>query len=107
ALVAATMALGGVLGARRVAETMGRRITDMSPGQGLTGNLVTGVLVLGASRAGLPVSTTHVSCGAIFGIGATTGRADRRVIGEILLAWLATLPLGAACAAGLYLALTR
>lgn len=39
----------------------------------VTANLVTGVIVIAASRIGLPVSTTHVSCGTLFGIGATTG----------------------------------
>jgi len=88
------MLLGGLAHSRRIAETMGHRITDMNPGQALTANLVTGALVLGASRIGVPVSTTHVSCGSLFGIGAVTGRAHGRTIGRILLAWATTLPLG-------------
>ncbi|MEX0641412.1 MAG: inorganic phosphate transporter [Pirellulales bacterium] len=43
---------------------------------------------------GIPVST-HVSCGALFGIGAVTGQARWATIGKILLAWVTTLPLGA------------
>ena len=70
-LVAGAMAIGGLLNSRKVAETMSKRITDLNPGQGLIGNLVTAALVLGASRMGVPVSTTHVSCCAIFGIGMT------------------------------------
>jgi PiT family inorganic phosphate transporter len=104
-LVAIVMACGGVLNARRVAETMSRRITRMSPGQGLTANLVTAALVIGASRFGLPVSTTHVSVGSLFGIGLIRGTARAKTILAILLAWVTTLPIGAVLAAGVYLSL--
>ena len=101
-LVILAVALGGLLQSRRVAETMSRRITDLNTGQGLTANLVTAALVLGASHLGLPVSTTHVSCGAIFGISAVNGKRDWRTIGQILAAWATTLPMGLALGAGLY-----
>ncbi len=107
ALVAAAMALGGLLNSRRVAETMSKRITDLNPGQGLTGNLVTAALVLGASRLGVPVSTTHVSCGAIFGIGISSRQARWKTIAQILAAWMTTLPMGAALGAAIYWALTQ
>ncbi|GIK17219.1 MAG: phosphate transporter [Planctomycetota bacterium] len=94
-LVAAAMAVGGWLNARRVAETMSRRITDLNAGQGLTGNLVTAALVLGASHLGVPVSTTHVSCGSLFGMGFATGATRWKTVGAILLAWATTLPCGA------------
>jgi PiT family inorganic phosphate transporter len=51
--------------------------------------------VAGASRFGLPVSTTHVSTGGIFGIGASAGTLRRGAVAEILAAWLATLPMAA------------
>jgi PiT family inorganic phosphate transporter len=102
ALVAFVMAIGGVLNARKVAETMSRKITRMNPGQGFTANLVTALLVTGASRLGLPVSTTHVSCGSLFGIGVVNRTASWRMILTILLAWVTTLPIGAALAALLY-----
>lgn len=89
------MAVGGVISARRVAFTMSNRIADMNPGQGFTANLITAVLVIGASKLGVPVSTTHVSCSSLFGIGATTRQAHWGVIGQIALAWLITLPVGA------------
>lgn len=98
-LVALAMAAGGVRHARRVAETVSHRITAMTPGQGLSGNLVTALLVTLASRLGLPVSTTHVSVGAVFGIGLSNGAARWPVVRTILLAWLTTLPLGAVLAA--------
>ncbi len=93
AMVALVMALGGWLQSRRVAETMSHDITDLNPGQGLTANLVTAALVLGASRLGLPVSTTHVSCGSIFGIGLASGGGRGRTILKILTTWVTTLPL--------------
>lgn len=93
--VAIVMAAGGLLGARRVAETMAHRVTAMNPGQGLVANLVTATLVINASRWGLPVSTTHVSVGSLFGIGASTGGAQWRMISAIALAWLITLPVAA------------
>ena len=73
--VGVVIAMGGVVSARRVATTMAHGVTALNPGQGLTANVVTSLLVIGASTAGLPVSTTHVSCGSLFGIGATTGEA--------------------------------
>jgi PiT family inorganic phosphate transporter len=93
------MALGGLLASRRVADTLAHRITPMKNGQGLAANLATSLLVVGASRLGLPVSTTHVSTGGIFGIGAAAGTLRRRQAGEILGAWLGTLPLAAALGA--------
>jgi PiT family inorganic phosphate transporter len=104
-LVALVMAGGGLLNSRRVAETMSKKITRMSPGQGFSANLVTSLLVAGASRLGLPVSTTHVSVGSLFGIGLVSGTARVRMILTILLAWVTTLPIGAALAAGVYLLL--
>jgi PiT family inorganic phosphate transporter len=99
ALVAGAMALGGLVGARRVASTMAWRITAMNEGQAASANFVTAALVAVASPLGLPVSTTHVSCGALFGIGAVTGKARWRTIGGIFAAWVGTLPLAAALAA--------
>lgn len=95
-LVAIAIALGGLISSRKVAETMSLKITEMNVGQGLVANCVTAFLVVFASRLGIPVSTTHVSCGALFGIGFTTGQAHRKVIANILLAWVTTLPVAIA-----------
>jgi PiT family inorganic phosphate transporter len=100
-IIALVMAAGGLVHSARLARTLGKRITTMNTGQGLLANVVASGLVIGASLLGSPVSTTHVSTGAIFGIGAWTGRADWKVIGEILLAWLVTLPLAAGLAWGI------
>jgi PiT family inorganic phosphate transporter len=98
-LTAIAIALGGLISARRIADTMSHHITPMNHGQGLTANLVTAGLVIFASTLGLPVSTTHVSCGSLFGIGAVTGQARWTMIGAILLAWITTLPVAALLAA--------
>ncbi len=100
--VAVAMAVGGVVAARRVAETMSHKVTAMSTGQGLSASLATGSLVLAAGLAGLPVSTTHVSVGALVGIGTMNGKADLSVIRTIVLSWVATLPIAAVLSALVY-----
>lgn len=105
--IGAAMALGGLLNSRKVAETMAHKITALELGQGLVANLTTAALVLGASRLGVPVSTTHVSTGGLFGIGLVTGKARWRTIATILTAWGTTLPLGALLGALALLALRR
>jgi PiT family inorganic phosphate transporter len=97
--VAVAMAIGGLLGARRVAETMSKKITGMNPGQGFAANLATAILVTTANWNALPVSTTHVSVGALAGIGIATRRVHGKAVGQILLSWVVTLPCAAALAA--------
>lgn len=100
--VAIIIAFGGLLNARAVAQTVSKRITGMEPIHGLWANLVTSFLVIFASKWGLPVSTTHVSCGALFGIGIANGQARWKMIRTVLLAWLLTLPLSALLSAGFF-----
>ena len=101
-LVAVAMALGGIFSARRVAHTMSQRITAMNHGQGFTANLVTSALVTLASRFGWPVSTTHVSVGALFGIGLVSDKVQGNVVRNIVLSWVITLPVAACLAAVIY-----
>lgn len=96
--IAIAMAAGGLLFARRVAETMSRRVARMNHTQGVAANLITAVLVLGASQFGLPVSTTHVSVGSIAGVGAGAHTLNWGTLRNILLSWIATLPLAAGTA---------
>jgi PiT family inorganic phosphate transporter len=98
-LVAVAIAGGGLTSARRVAGTMAHRVSNMNAGQGFTANFVTALIVIIASKFGMPVSTTHVSCGAIFGIGAVTHQARRKAISSIVAAWITTLPIAAALGA--------
>lgn len=94
-VVALAIAIGGLLNAKKIAETMSKKITTMNHGQGFTANLVTGFLVIAASRFGLPVSTTHVSVGSIFGTGLVNKTGDKKEISKIALSWLLTLPVAA------------
>jgi len=100
--VAVAMAIGGLMNAKKVGETVSKKITPMNHGQGFTANLITGLLVTTASIHGMPVSTTHVSVGSILGIGAATRKADLSVIRNILLSWILTLPLAAIMSAAIY-----
>ena len=101
-VVARALACGGVIGARRVAETLAHGITGMNPGEGFAANLATSLLVTTASLHGLPVSTTHVSVGALLGVGVTTGQARWKTVRPVLAAWVVTLPCAAVLAGGLY-----
>lgn len=92
AVVAIVMAAGGILFARRIANTMAYQITEMNDGQGFSANFVTSLIVIGASQLGMPVSTTHVSCGSLFGIGTVTKQAHWKSIAKIVTAWVTTLP---------------
>lgn len=106
-IVAVAIALGGLLDIDRVAETLGKKVTGMTPGQGFAASLVTAGLVTTASLHSLPVSTTHVSVGSLLGMGAATGQVHWRKVGEILLAWVSTVPCGAFLAGVAYVVLAR
>ena len=113
-VVGIVIAMGGLISSRRVADTISVRITEMDHSSGFTANLVTSFLVIFASGWGMPVSTTHVSCGSLFGSvlvngscrGSVRGRARWKTIGSIFLAWVITFPL-AAILAGLAVLLTK
>lgn len=101
-LVTLAMAAGGLLAGRRVLETLARKVTTMPLPESLTASIATAALVSLASWNGLPVSTTHVSTGAIIGAGL---KHDPRgvkwgKVAEIVLSWLVTLPVAALLAAG-------
>jgi inorganic phosphate transporter, PiT family len=101
-IIAVMIALGGLLDIDRVAETLGKKITDMDPGQGFAASLVTATLVATASLHSLPVSTTHVSVGSLTGIGVATRQIHWRKVVEILLAWITTVPIAGMLAAVTY-----
>jgi PiT family inorganic phosphate transporter len=105
-IVAIAIALGGLFDADKVAETLGKKITGLDPGQGFAASLVTASLVITASIKSLPLSTTHVSVGSLFGIGAATGQAHWKKVVEIMIVWVTTVPCGALLAAIAYLAIS-
>ncbi len=86
----------------KLERLLAKKIIPMNHGQGFTANLITGILVTTASIHGLPVSTTHVSVGSIFGIGTATKKADTSMVSKILLSWILTLPVAAVISAAVY-----
>jgi PiT family inorganic phosphate transporter len=98
-LVALAMGAGSVVAGFRVTRTLAEKVTRISPSNGLAANLVTSVLVGAASRFALPVSTTHVSSGAIIGAGLSHRDVHWKIVKEMLLAWLVTVPVSALLAA--------
>jgi PiT family inorganic phosphate transporter len=88
----------------RVMQTIGTRITELTPTRGYCATLAAATVVVLASKTGLPVSTTHIAVGAVIGVGLARGigAVDLRVIGNIVMSWLITLPAGAILAAGFF-----
>lgn len=106
-VVTVAMALGGLLAGARVLRTLAHKVTEMPLSESLSAGLTTAALVGMASWNGLPVSTTHVSTGAIVGAGLRTDPRGVRwnTVGEILFSWLVTLPVAALLASLLRLLL--
>jgi len=105
--IAVGMAIGGLLNSKGVAQTMSKKITKLNHGQGFCANLVTSFLVVIASKFGIPVSTTHVSVGSIFGIGIISKNYDSKVMKNIILSWVVTLPIGMAFSAVCYVLISQ
>jgi len=95
---ASAIALGTYVGGWRIIRTMGSRIIKMDPSQGFAAQGVGATVIMAASHAGFPLSTTHVISGAIMGTGAAKRVSAVRwgVAGNIVTAWVLTLPAAAA-----------
>lgn len=93
--------LGLVTLGYKVMLTVGKKITELTPSRGFCAELAAALTVVIASRTGLPVSTTHILVGAVLGVGLArgVGALDLRVILNIVISWLVTLPAGAFMAA--------
>ena len=81
----------------RVMETVGRNITELTPSRGFAATFASALTIVIASRAGIPVSTTHILVGSVLGVGMARGigALDLRVVGRIFVSWIATLPIAA------------
>jgi PiT family inorganic phosphate transporter len=101
---ASAIALGTYTGGWRIIKTMGSRIIKMDPAQGFAAQSSGAAAILAASHAGFPLSTTHVISGAVMGSGAAKRLSAVRwgVAGNIVLAWILTLPAAATIGAGVY-----
>ncbi|MCP4702726.1 MAG: inorganic phosphate transporter [Gammaproteobacteria bacterium] len=85
----------------KVMQTIGHKITELTPTRGFCATLAAATVVVLASRTGLPVSTTHIAVGSVIGVGLArgVGAIDLRVIGGIFVSWIVTLPAGGILAA--------
>jgi PiT family inorganic phosphate transporter len=97
---AAAIALGTMAGGTKIIKTMGTKIIRISPLQGFAAETAGALTILGASHLGVPVSTTHCINACIMGVGASKRVSAVRwgVAGNILIAWILTLPLSGALA---------
>lgn len=81
----------------RVIETIGKKITELTPTRGFAAELATALTVVFASRLGLPISTTHTLVGSVIGVGLARGieALDLSMTRDIVISWLVTVPAGA------------
>jgi PiT family inorganic phosphate transporter len=98
------IALGTLAGGWRIIHTMGSKITKLQPVGGFAAETGAAIAILIATQSGVPVSTTHAITGAIVGVGATRRLSAVRwgVAGQIIWAWLLTIPAAFSIAAGVY-----
>jgi len=101
---AATMAIGTSFGGWRLIRTLGGKFYKIRPVHSFATQLTSGIVILSASGFGLPVSTSQVVSSAIIGVGASErlGKVRWGVVGDILMAWLITIPAAGLLSAGGY-----
>ncbi len=103
-LITTGMVSGSLFAGQRVTHVLAEEITPMDHQEGFVANLVTATLVAAGAVMGLPMSTTHVSSGGIVAAGVQRGgeALNRRTVGDMLLAWVITLPAAAALGMAAY-----
>jgi PiT family inorganic phosphate transporter len=99
-----TIAAGTYVGGWRIMRTLGQRIFSMDPASGFAAQITAGATIFMATKLGYPLSTTHVISGGVLGAGATKRLSAVRwgVAGNIVTAWILTIPAAALVAAALY-----
>jgi PiT family inorganic phosphate transporter len=105
----AAIALGTLFGGWRIVKTMGSKITKLQPVGGFCAETAGALTLMGATLAGIPVSTTHTITGAIVGVGSTRRLSAVKwgIAGRIVWAWVLTIPISAVIAAAAYLIVSR
>jgi len=106
-LSASAISLGTAFGGWRIMKTMGQKVVKLDPIHGFAAETTAATIILTASHFGMPVSTTHVISSAIMGVGSSDrfSRVRWGVAGNIVIAWILTIPLSAATAAGAWVVL--
>lgn len=91
----------------KVILVVGRKITDMTPSRGFAAEFGAATTVLVCSKMGLPISTTHTLVGSVIGVGLARGigALNLKVLKDIVVSWLLTLPIAAALSAAIFLVL--
>ena len=89
--------VGLLMYGKRVMNTVGNEITELTPSRGFAATLAAASTVVLASGTGLPISTTHTLVGAVLGVGLARGMSalNLKVVRNIFMSWLITLPAGA------------
>jgi PiT family inorganic phosphate transporter len=105
----AAMGLGTLFGGWRIVHTMGSKITRLTPHQGFCAETGGAIMLFSATSLGIPVSTTHTITGCIVGVGAARRASAVRwgVAGNIVIAWIVTLPAAALIGALFYWLVTQ
>jgi PiT family inorganic phosphate transporter len=100
-LAASAISLGTAAGGWRIMKTMGQRVVKLDPIHGFAAETTAATIIFGASHFGMPVSTTHVISSAIMGVGSSDRFSAVRwgIAGNIVWAWILTIPLSALVAA--------
>jgi len=106
---AGAIALGTALGGWRLIKTLGGKFYKIRPIHSFTSQLTSAIVILGASLVGGPVSTTQVVSSAIIGVGSAErlGKVRWSVAGDIVTAWIITIPATALVSAGVYFLLVK
>jgi len=107
-LAATAMSLGTAAGGWRIIRTMGQRVVKLDPVHGFAAETTAATIILTASHFGMPVSTTHVISTAIMGVGASDRLSAVRwgVAGNIVIAWILTIPASALVAGLAYVVIS-
>ena len=99
----AAIALGTLWGGWKIIETMGLKLTQLHANSGTAANIGATTAIFGATAVGMPISTTHAAASSIIGAGVGSGKGARwKVVGEMVLAWVITIPATALVAFVMY-----
>ena len=81
----------------RVIDTIGKKITELTPSRGFSAEFGAALTILLASQLGLPISTTHTLVGAVLGVGLARGISalNMNTVRDIIISWVVTVPAGA------------
>jgi PiT family inorganic phosphate transporter len=106
-LAATAISLGTAAGGWRIIRTMGQKVVKLDPVHGFAAETTAATIIFGASHFGMPVSTTHVISSAIMGVGASDRLSAVRwgVAGNIIIAWILTIPASGLAAAAAFIVL--